>query len=59
MHSQNEFEGSGVGLAIVQRILKRHGGKAWITAEENKGAVFSFSLPHNVTETNMKYEVIS
>ncbi|WP_242824648.1 response regulator [Clostridium tyrobutyricum] len=45
LHSENEFKGTGVGLAITQRILKRHKGKAWITGKVGKGAVYSFSLP--------------
>jgi light-regulated signal transduction histidine kinase (bacteriophytochrome) len=44
LHSNNEFEGSGVGLAICQKILKRHQGIAWMTGKVNEGAAFYFSL---------------
>jgi light-regulated signal transduction histidine kinase (bacteriophytochrome) len=52
LHDQNEFPGTGIGLATVQRVIQRHRGKIWAEGMVNQGATFCFTLREDAGTTN-------
>jgi len=52
LHSPQEYDGTGIGLATVKRVVQRHGGEVWAVSEMEQGATFYFSLPQGILKTD-------
>jgi signal transduction histidine kinase len=55
LHKQSDYDGTGVGLSLVKRIIEDHGGKIWIESQKGAGATFFFTIQKDLGSNKKKY----